>query len=193
MLIASSLAAYLMHDTSCRRVSAQYTCETHAPVAQGIEHRFPKPVVAGSNPAGGSYDRLDLSGPLYGGFLADRVAQSGVEIRPFGRPGPGGTVSVRRLDGWWSGGPLGVVARYQPMHPPLADPYSRAMARQQRRAGRRLGAAAGNDGCGAQGGSCPVTRLLAKADGGRVPSGERLVGRHGRPGLGAARASTLRS
>src|SRR5262249_14789790 len=25
----------------------------YAPVAQGIEHRFPKPVVAGSNPAGG--------------------------------------------------------------------------------------------------------------------------------------------
>src|SRR5262245_36107678 len=25
-----------------------------APVAQGIEHRFPKPVVAGSNPAGGT-------------------------------------------------------------------------------------------------------------------------------------------
>lgn len=25
-----------------------------APVAQGIEHRFPKPVVAGSNPAGGN-------------------------------------------------------------------------------------------------------------------------------------------
>ncbi len=24
-----------------------------APVAQGIEHRFPKPCVAGSNPAGG--------------------------------------------------------------------------------------------------------------------------------------------
>src|SRR5260221_11505066 len=26
-----------------------------APVAQGIEHRFPKPVVAGSNPAGGNH------------------------------------------------------------------------------------------------------------------------------------------
>lgn len=27
-----------------------------APVAQGIEHWFPKPVVAGSNPAGGAFD-----------------------------------------------------------------------------------------------------------------------------------------
>src|SRR4051794_26784761 len=28
-----------------------------APVAQGIEHRFPKPRVAGSNPAGRSHER----------------------------------------------------------------------------------------------------------------------------------------
>jgi hypothetical protein len=29
-------------------------CDGKAPVAQGIEHRFPKPGVAGSNPAGGA-------------------------------------------------------------------------------------------------------------------------------------------
>ena len=51
-----------------------------APVAQGIEHRFPKPVVAGSNPAGGSWPamarRFDLGEempafpglPIYGIF-----------------------------------------------------------------------------------------------------------------------------
>ena len=32
--------------------------ECHALVAQGIEHRFPKPVVAGSNPAGGTHKSL---------------------------------------------------------------------------------------------------------------------------------------
>ncbi len=40
-------------------------------VAQGIEHRFPKPCVAGSNPAGGTakvlLDRLLLDAPTDGG------------------------------------------------------------------------------------------------------------------------------
>src|SRR5258708_7008185 len=31
-----------------------------APVAQGIEHRFPKPRVAGSNPAGGSFRLVEI-------------------------------------------------------------------------------------------------------------------------------------
>ena len=32
--------------------------DPHAPVAQGIEHRFPKPGVAGSNPAGGTAEKI---------------------------------------------------------------------------------------------------------------------------------------
>lgn len=38
-----------------------------APVAQGIEHRFPKPVVAGSNPAGGIFMLWDAAP-----FMANR-------------------------------------------------------------------------------------------------------------------------
>ena len=36
------------------RVTHPDTHYSHAPVAQGIEQRFPKPCVAGSNPAGGT-------------------------------------------------------------------------------------------------------------------------------------------
>ena len=39
-----------------------YACP--APVAQGIERRFPKPCVAGSNPAGGTSTFALVSGPL---------------------------------------------------------------------------------------------------------------------------------
>ncbi len=37
-----------------------------APVAQGIEQRFPKPRVAGSNPAGGAWE---ISSMFFGGRL----------------------------------------------------------------------------------------------------------------------------
>ena len=44
-----------------------------APVAQGIEHRFPKPCVAGSNPAGGALSRLAES---YGASKGLRAPQT---------------------------------------------------------------------------------------------------------------------
>ena len=54
-------------------------------VAQGIEHRFPKPCVAGSNPAGGTVPRhwLNPIGSVFGGESLQRLAiERGGDHRP---------------------------------------------------------------------------------------------------------------
>jgi hypothetical protein len=54
--------------TSRHECPGQVTyCEQHARVAQGIEQRFPKPCVAGSNPAVGTYETAVHD--LYGLFV----------------------------------------------------------------------------------------------------------------------------
>src|SRR3954471_11297012 len=55
----------------CGRFSAKFSASP-ALVAQGIEHRFPKPCVAGSNPAGGAFASRQTSRRSCGGLVKIR-------------------------------------------------------------------------------------------------------------------------